>query len=401
MYPLFIFFLQIVMDRTAVVSKDFCNSSSFHTTVNNSSSEHGITTQDPFVNVTVLIEIYCLPVICVFGLVGNTLSSITFFRNPLRKTSCNLYLAARSISDNGFLLALLLTWISGVFDLKLGRVKGICATIVFLTYICGCMSVWFVVFLTLENYVRICHPFCVKSVCSKRLARLLTSGLCVFALAVYNTPLWISNSDCSHNYKYHEITQALVYTDTLLTLVIPSVLITILMTAITFRLIKMFQRRQRLRRSAEMKGRSIRDEHPVAKVTKMLFIVSLTFFVLNIPSHIIRMYILLNSFIKGQSKSPNIERAIQTLFQQLYYLSFSVNVIIYFIFGRNFRVAFKKTFFCKVSGSSPDRTSAEAVNLVHTRLLRKRFSLPVILEADQNDYLAIPSDVMLRPVSVS
>ncbi|KAK3605601.1 hypothetical protein CHS0354_027263, partial [Potamilus streckersoni] len=40
------------------------------------------------------IEKYCFPVICVFGLLGNTLAMIVFLRKQLRTTSCNLYLAA-------------------------------------------------------------------------------------------------------------------------------------------------------------------------------------------------------------------------------------------------------------------------------------------------------------------
>ena len=398
------------MDRPPVANSDVTNYSSDHQalneptfnepTLNDSNCDDALGPQDPFLNATILVELYCLPVICIFGLVGNTLSSITFFRNPLRKTSCSLYLAARSISDSGFLLALLLTWISSVFGLRLGSIRGICAAIVFLTYICGCLSVWFVVFLTIENYVRICHPFFIKSVCSKRLARILTCVLCVLSLGIYSTPLWISDSNCSHNYKYHKITEILVYVDTLLTLVIPSILITCFMIAITFKVIKTFRRRQRLRKSSDSKTSSHTKSHPMAKVTKMLFIVSMTFFILNIPSHIIRLYILINSFVRGQSQSPNIERAFQTLFQQLYYLSFSVNIVIYLTFGRNFRTAFMETFCCRRTRDVPCGSSMEAVNLVSNRRLKRQASLPIIPDKDRNGHLELPSSAFLHPASV-
>ena len=135
-----------------------------------------------------------------------------------------------------------------MFNLRLNHVRGVCETVVFLTYICGCVSIWLVVFVTMETYVRICRPFVMKTVCAKLPARILTTTLCILSLGVYNFPLWISNSNCSHNRQYSGLTEALVYIDTLLTLVVPSILITILMTAIVYNLIRTYQRRHRLNR---------------------------------------------------------------------------------------------------------------------------------------------------------
>lgn len=357
------------------------------------SSETALTTM-------MLVELYCTPVICLFGLVGNTLSTITFFRKPLRRTSCSIYLAVRSISDNGFLLALMLIWTSSVFDLELSRVRGICQTIVLLTYICSCVSVWLVVFLTFENYVRICHPFVVKSVCSIKPARILTSILCVCAFGVYNFPLWISNSDCTHNQKYCDVTQVLVYTDTLLTLIVPSLVIIGLMTAILYSIIPTFRCAVWLRIPPEMENKPNRKALPAAKITKMLFIVSLMFFVLNIPSHVIRLYILINSFIKGQSEIPNSQRTLQTVVQLIYYLSFAVNIIIYIGFGKNFRKTFKHTF-CNQSLQCSKDGSIEAVNMVPKSQYRRRFSLTVVLGSKGENYLSVPNDDLQRPASVS
>lgn len=356
--------------------------------VNNVSD--GDTSPNTAVHIAMMAEIYCMPVICSFGIIGNTLSAITFFRNPLRKTSCNIYLGVRCISDNGFLLSLLLIWISGVFDLRLSSVTGVCQAVVFLTYICGCVSIWLVVFVTGETYIRICHPFFMKSVCAKRPARILTATLCICSFGIYNFPLWISNADCSHSRKYFELTQALVYTDTLLTLVIPSILITILMFGIFFGLIQAYRRRQSRNRSPGTKTRQKRDSLPAAKVTKMLLIVSLIYFILNIPSHIIRLEILINSFIKGQVQSSDVERALQTSFQLLYYISFSVSIIIYLKFGRNFRNTFRKTF-CKVQKTGNKDNLCEAINMVPRSQGKNRRSVTVIIGSKPTYYLTLPS----------
>ena len=362
------------------------NSSSFNHYATNISSPD--TSDSKAFHVLVLIEVYFMPIICTFGLTGNTLSAITFFRAPLRKTSCSVYLGVRSISDNGFLLALLLIWVSTVFDLRLSQVRGVCQSVVFLTYICGCVSIWLVVFVTMETYIRICHPFVMKTVCAKRPARILTTALCVFSFCVYNFPLWISNPDCSHNRKYSGLTQALVYIDTMLTLAIPSLIITILMTAIVYSLILTYQRQQRLNR--EPKKDNSKSNSPAAvKVTKMLFIVSLLYFVLSIPSHVIRFEILVNNFIKGRNQISYVERILQTAFQILYYSSFAVNILIYLTFGRNFRKSFKSMFcrFRRVRRNS----SREAINMVSRSQTQGRRSLTVLIGSKPSYYQTLPS----------
>ena len=211
-------------------------------------------------------------------------------------------------------------------------------------------------------------------------------------------PLWISKPDCSHNRNYPGLTQALVYIDTLLTLVIPSILIAILMTAVLCNLVSTYQRRQRLNRKPQSKDKSKSDGPPAAKVTKMLFIVSLLYFVLNIPSHVIRLEILVNNFIKGRTQISIVERAMQTAFQFLYYLSFDVNIVVYHKFGRNFQNSFRKTF-CRLHGDRGDNNdSGEAINMVPKSLRR---SLTVIIGSKPTYYLTLSSKDLSTPCTDS
>ena len=43
--------------------------------------------------------------------------------------------------------------------------------VVFSSYVFGFLSVWLVVFITLENYIRICHPFSVARFCTVQKVR--------------------------------------------------------------------------------------------------------------------------------------------------------------------------------------------------------------------------------------
>ncbi|XP_045201966.2 FMRFamide receptor-like [Mercenaria mercenaria] len=293
--------------------------------------------------ITSFIEKYVIPVICILGLIGNTVSSVVFLRKPLRNSSCSIFLAARGFSDNGFLSTLLIIWISRTFQLHLGKIRNSCQIIIFLTYVCGCASVWLVVFVTIENYIRICRPFIVNRVCTTNIAKLIVGLLSFVTICIYNFPFWTMNPDnCIPYVRYHNTVQALVYTDTLLTLVVPLICMTLVMTAITCSLVKSYNRRSRLRAPTAK-----RIKNPMAKVTKMLFAVSMTFFCLNLPSHINRLRIMISSLLNNTGQHGHYssrEEAIQQITLLVYYLSLATNLIVYISFGSKFRNMLREMF---------------------------------------------------------
>lgn len=317
----------------------------------------------------ITVEKYCIPIICVFGLIGNSVSTIIFLQRHLRKAPCSFYLASRGISDNGFLFILLLTWMSSTFDLRLSQVKGVCQTIVFLTYLFGCVSVWLCVFITFENFLLIHSPFVARRICSEKFAVSCTIVLVIMAVGVYNTSLWIMNADCSHNPAFSELTQVLVYFDTCITLVVPTVIIFILLSMIMYKVIKIVHLRRvhaNLIGKLADRSRTVKSVIPIAKVTNMLLVVSLMFFLLNVPIHGIKIRLLIGRFTQGKDTTTFVQATVQSAFQLLYYFSFSVNIIVYTVFGSNFRQAFLRTFCCKRTTITKNFTT-EAVNLVSKR----------------------------------
>ena len=290
--------------------------------------------------ITNVLQQYTIPLICGFGLVANTLSSIVFLQKSLRSSSCSIFLATRGISDNGFLSTLIIIWISQTFELKLGEQHGVCQLINFLSYVCGCVSVWLVVFVTLENYIRICRPFIVNRVCKTATAKVAILILYIVVLCIYNFPFWAMNPDCSPNMKHIHTIQGLIYTDTLLTLVIPTMFVAVLMVGIIYNLIKSYNRRGRLNAPTVK-----RVKNPMAKVTKMLLAVTVSFFCLNLPSHVIRIRLMISSFLKGHNAVSPLDAAIQNIALQVYYISLSMNLIVYYIFGSKFRKVFKSLFY--------------------------------------------------------
>ena len=325
----------------------------------------------PAVEIRTAIQTYVLPSICIFGLICNTLALITFVQKPLRNKSCSLYLAVRSLSDNGFLATLLMIWMSGTFQLKLGSILGICQVIVFFTYVCGCISVWLVVFVTAENYIRICHPFNVPRLCTTKYAKILIGILSIVTLGFYNFPLWISEPDCSPSPVYYEVTQAFIYTDTLLTFIIPVLLVAVLMTSIFCSLLRSYSWRGKYSIPSAQRVRN-----PMAKITRMLLAVSVIFFLMNIPSHVIRLQILINSFLQGYTLATPFEGVVQTITYQIYYLSLGINLVVYLVFGSQFREVFKQTFLPR-NTTSPTANLLKSVNTQSP----KRVSTTIMMDA--------------------
>ncbi|KAI8772216.1 C-C chemokine receptor 1 protein 1 [Biomphalaria glabrata] len=61
---------------------------------------------------------------------------------------------------------------------------------VFLTYACSFTSVWFIVLVSHENYVRIAQPQLVPTVCTPRRAATNISIVLLSAAVIYNVYLW-------------------------------------------------------------------------------------------------------------------------------------------------------------------------------------------------------------------
>jgi len=337
----------------------------------NGSCGHSATTFNQHYHVFKMIETYFVPLTCVVGLVGNTLAVKTFLHKDLKRHSCSVFLITKSVSDILFLLNLSLIYISGGVMFPITTVYCVCKILIFVTYISGFLSVWSVIFVSLENFVRIRYPFEVKRVCKKRNAELTVVTILLIAICIYHVPLWISDQNCVAVQKYTGVTETFVLVDTLVTLIIPSILLSVLIIAIISKVIRFQEKHvkesnRNLVPACRVVGKSSRKSHAqIAAVCKMLLAVSLTFFFLTVPSHIVRIKVLISSFTQGYSEVSDTEGAIQGISQLCFYSSMSVNLFIFLIFGDNFRKVFVKVVFRRESQSSYNTSqSGESRNVV-------------------------------------
>ena len=287
------------------------------------------------------LNIYVIPIIIFIGVIGNSLSFTVFVCTRLSQQSSSVYLASLAIVDSGFLLSLLLIWLSWV-DVNLININGVCQSVVYVTYVCSFLSVWNVVCFTVERYIVVCYPFKRNIVCTAKKAKIVVIAFAVFAMAGYSFALWTSGivtvngraSVCFPMTKYTKLVNLFNSIDTVITLIIPSILILVLNIRIGVQMYRTGSTRRLLTSSTTSSVPSCPSQ---IKITRMLLVVSSVFLLLNLPTHAMRAHDFISGFIQNDRKVPMTKLRWQEILQIFYYSNFSINFFLYSFCGRNFR----------------------------------------------------------------
>ncbi|XP_071517323.1 LOW QUALITY PROTEIN: FMRFamide receptor-like [Panulirus ornatus] len=324
------------------------------------------------------IQFWVTPVLVMFGCVGNVVSVWVFHSTKLRTLSSSCYLAALAASDTGFLVTLLLVWLSMIGHDLLNQ-PGWCQAINYAIYVTTFLSVWLVVAFTVERFIAVCYPLLRATVCTVRRARLVILLLTAVALLLYSYLLVAAapghhpgagRTMCKVRPQYMRLATTMNHIDTLLTLVLP------VLTVVTLnvRIARCVWHVERLRHSMTLahcnasassdvnrgwagsmgsqeggssgsgvvvvaggRGSQTPRVRSQNKVTKMLLIISTVFILLNLPSYGMRAYIF---FWCGEKcDASGLFYTLQQTFTLLFYTNFAINFLLYCVTGQNFRRA--------------------------------------------------------------
>ena len=329
--------------------------------------------------VIILIERYLTICLCVLGFTGNSFSSATFLSKQLRRSPCSVYLAARGVSDNIFLANLAVSLLGNMFELNFSHISGLCKSIVFSTYVTSFVSVWLTVLVTLENLVLLKHPYRAKTFKRNNLYKTMCVCLVVTSLAIYGITFWLVQNDCSYKEADRALVEYLILIDMMITFATPFIIIILLLTLTVIQMTHIKNTRCRNNSTSsysETTSLQLKFKHkqrqPVAKVTIMLFVFTLTFILLHLPSHVLRSYVSIASKLHVTLPRATIYASLYSTFQILYYLSFSVNVVVFMGFGSNFRKLFQHNFCGFRTDFSAKYVPVEILNIARFRRQRKR-----------------------------
>ncbi|XP_017796506.1 PREDICTED: neuromedin-U receptor 2-like [Habropoda laboriosa] len=321
--------------------------------------EDSTTRRDPLYIVLPITVIYA--VIFFTGLIGNVATCVVIARNKSMHTATNYYLFSLAVSDLLLLISGLppeMYYIWSHFPYVFG--EAFCIIQSFAAETSANATVLTITAFTVERYVAICHPFISHTM--SKLSRAVKFVIVIWVLALclaapqavqfrvvydYNKNGTV-NLDSAHCSMKWTLIEHSFEISTMLFFVVPMTIITVLYILIAIKL-----RRSRLLTASTKRNHlpgglnhsdSGRGKTAAQKnVIRMLVAVVVAFFICWAPFHAQRLLA-----VYARSRKPVPEKALVVVYTTLtyvsgvfYYLSTTVNPLLYNIMSNKFREAFK------------------------------------------------------------
>ena len=333
------------------------------------------------------LNLFALPGIILVGTVGNMLSFLVFVCTHLRLQSSYVYLAFLNVADTLFLLCLLVAWLGRVNVRLMDRI-GWCQLTVYLSYASSFLSVWIVVGFTVERYIVMFHPLKKDLWCTRRRTYIVLVSLVATSICLYSFSMWtngvVALADGSHvcmpRMRFVMFIRLATGVDTLVTLVVPSVVIIGFNVSMSLRIraiaykrkhdlkttgvaldgredcrpenvflqssrlsCSSFQLRRLIGGGRHVSHGSIRRRSQL-RMTRTLLTISSVFLVLNMPSHVLRVHAVFYYLSDASYAVPQYLSLCQHVAQLLYYTNFAVNFFLYSACSRTFRSALYRLY---------------------------------------------------------
>ncbi|XP_055319684.1 neuropeptides capa receptor-like [Sitodiplosis mosellana] len=293
------------------------------------------------------------------GLIGNITVCIIIIRNRELHTSTNYYLFNLAIADLLYMLLglpfeIYMFWhqYPWPFDLSFCKIRSLFSDA------CSYASVLTIVAFSVERYLAICHPFSSYVIASLRRVLYVIAVIWIFSLisaapvAYYrhirylrypppDGPNMPESAVCTLNSNF----KGLYEISTLVFFIIPLTVLIIMYHQIATKLNMREENHNNGQFSAcakdDTKTKQLRAKK---KIVRMLVAIVITFFISWAPFHAQRLV-----FVYGRDWSNyyEINEMLFTIAGVFYYLSCTINPIIYNVMSHRYRAAFRRTFCCE------------------------------------------------------
>ncbi|CAG0918988.1 unnamed protein product [Notodromas monacha] len=307
-------------------------------------------------------------VIFVTGVFGNVCTCFVIIKHPTMRTATNYYLFSLAVSDLLFLVIGLpeevyLQWFR--YPYVFG--EAFCILKALTVEVATNASILVITAFTAERYVAICHP--LKAQTMSKLSRsvkiILGIWIGAFVMAVPQViPIRLNremNGDvpiadltfCGVAQNWKHWSQFMLQISSYLFFLAPMVIISVLYVRLGLQL-------RRTSFKVEKNGRGTRNSQRHDKsnnksreaVVKMLVAVVIAFFICWAPYHAQRLFSIYSSGYESTEPDETfrmVHFALTTISGILYYVSATINPILYHILCSRFRVAFKVSEFSRSS----------------------------------------------------
>uniref|UniRef100_UPI00398F3AB4 motilin receptor-like n=1 Tax=Pristiophorus japonicus TaxID=55135 RepID=UPI00398F3AB4 len=292
------------------------------------------------VSTSIPVTIVCI-VLFIIGVTGNTLTILIIRRYKDMKTTTNLYLSSMAISDLLIFLCLpfdlyrmwkYMPWLFGDF---------LCRFYQYVNEGCTYATILHITALSIERYLAICFPLQAKVFITKRRVRSAIALLWTLALlsaGPFFFLVGVEHDMCTH-------TEYAVSSGMLDIMIwVSTIYFFFPMFCLTF--LYGFIGRKLWRSKGEIKGPNAANREKYHKQTvKILAVVVLAFAICWLPFHVGR-------YLFNTSKSGGVDMYIFSQYfnvvcMLLFYLSASINPILYNLMSKKYRTAASKLLFTR------------------------------------------------------
>ena len=248
--------------------------------------------------------------------------------------------------------------------------EWICKLNVYFNYVFSAVSSWLLVMLSVERAAF----FSVKKtrVCSVLRKKSLVACIILFSLLIYSfslvtTSVEISETQqvlCTPIKKWLNLVKMMALFDSIIAILLPFVLILISNTIVGFKLIDHSKRfSQSFKINIYDERKPVRRVKKIPAITKILFTISSTFLILNLPIALSKIWHFYKNYDHENHLSPRVkdslkyhestddessqslnEEIVERVSCYLYYLNFSINFFLYTLNECKFSIRFLNLF---------------------------------------------------------
>ncbi|KAJ8318828.1 hypothetical protein KUTeg_003919 [Tegillarca granosa] len=264
-----------------------------------------------------------LPIISLFGVIGNILTMVVLWRKEMQSTTI-LFLRALVVTDTGILIfaSIAISHTLSLFHPELHYFKDVFC------------NVWITVFVSVERYIAICHPFIATRICTKRKTWISLIAISIISV-VYNIPRLFATQpqtpcrkktdvECFElvttyfGKSYFYITVYMVWMFAFIIYIIPLILLSVLNTLLIIELMRMRKRRT---------GTNIQDDSE-ANLSLVLVLIVVVFILCQTPGLFAQFDFLFDKVVMLKWLAVS---------NTLFVMNSAVNFLIYTAAGRKFR----------------------------------------------------------------
>ena len=293
----------------------------------------------------ITLLIWSLPVVIIFGTLGNIFSFILMLQREMRHTSTYFYLAILAVADTVVLfVSAFKTWIRTWSNFELLHISDAsCKTLMFLVYFSLHLSAWLVVAVTVERFIVVWFPLKATSICSTTRAKLTIVGI-TLTLFLLNVHLFWTAELVTEPMTKAKMCAMLRDYDVLYKEVVPWLHLTVysfipFVTLLFFNImiiVSLIKHRRIV--ATQMTKDDQRTQYHHRKLAITLLCISFVWIITTTPS---ALYTVLH--LKPKTDD---ERAMFVLVKSIcyiiMYINHSINFLLYCITGRNFRCKFSR-----------------------------------------------------------